>query len=422
MLEKSVPSGYLRLAHTADLHIGSANFGPIDRATGLHGRVLDTLACLDKEIDIALEKGCELFIISGDLFPNDRPDPTLNRELLKRIKRISEAGLSIVVVPGNHDISAGEGRASAATTLQFLAMPRVHVLENFGATVLEGLSRPLAILHIPWILPHRVFLREEVGAWTDSKLEEKMQQWLREQVRDALKELPSDIAVVVVAHVIFGSVTLGSEQGMTRGRSWSVPADAFTDERIRYVALGHMHEFQQVGFHPPAVYPGTPDIVDFSEEGHKKGFVIADLPPAGEAVFEFVPLPAREYKTIKVDVSQQETPLTYILKTIAHTDIKDKVVRLKIVCRPDQSAGLREADMHRALSGAYAVGRTAKRLLEEEGSIQSNDFTQDLDPLRALDIYFKQKQLPAARVEALVNLARELTRDMKTEARSKDQA
>src|SRR5437899_2330790 len=101
----------IKLLHLADLHIGTENHGRVDGATGLHTRLNDYLARLDEAIDYGLAEGADLVLIAGDIYKNRMPNPTHQREFAKRVRRIRQAGLPIVILIGNHDISPAAGRA-----------------------------------------------------------------------------------------------------------------------------------------------------------------------------------------------------------------------------------------------------------------------------------------------------------------------
>ena len=54
---------------------------------------------------------------------------------------------------------------------------------------------------------------------------------------------------------------------------------AVLDPRLDYVALGHIHKSQNLNenAHPPVIYPGSIERVDFGEAADDKFFVIAHL-------------------------------------------------------------------------------------------------------------------------------------------------
>ena len=63
------------------------------------------------------------------------------------------------------------------------------------------------------------------------------------------------------------------------GADLVLPGSLVRDPRLDYVALGHIHKAQDLNenAHPPVIYPGSIERVDFGEAGDDKFFVIADI-------------------------------------------------------------------------------------------------------------------------------------------------
>ena len=83
----------IRFLHLADLHFGMENHGRIDPETGIHSRLLDFSATLERILDRALEMEIDAVLFAGDAYRTGRPTPTQERELARHIERIGRAGL-----------------------------------------------------------------------------------------------------------------------------------------------------------------------------------------------------------------------------------------------------------------------------------------------------------------------------------------
>lgn len=70
-----------------------------------------------------------------------------------------------------------------------------------------------------------------------------------------------------------------------------------------YVALGHIHEFQNIG--ESIFYSGSIDRMDFNEEGQPKGFLVVTF-EGKSAQTEFLETPARKFMTIGPDFLERE--------------------------------------------------------------------------------------------------------------------
>ena len=126
--------------HLADVHIGMENYGRLDPATGLNGRVMDFLRRLAGVVDYALENEVDLVLFAGDAYKSRDPNSTYRREFARRIKRLADAGIPVVLLVGNHDLPAVKRRASSIEIFRTLEVPNVlvagreslHTLEQYG--------------------------------------------------------------------------------------------------------------------------------------------------------------------------------------------------------------------------------------------------------------------------------------------------
>ena len=113
----------IRLIHTGDLHIGVQNYGRMDSATGMHTRLRDFLSTLDKLVDYAVDDKVDAVLICGDVFKNREPDVTQQREFAKRIKRLSDAGIKVYIIVGNHDLHNTAGKATSVEIYDVVKLP-----------------------------------------------------------------------------------------------------------------------------------------------------------------------------------------------------------------------------------------------------------------------------------------------------------
>jgi len=101
----------INLLHLADVHIGMENYGRLDSKSGLNSRVVDFLRRLSQVIDLALEREVDVCIFAGDAYKNQRPNPTFQREFARRIKRLADEGVPVLLLVGNHDMASADRAA-----------------------------------------------------------------------------------------------------------------------------------------------------------------------------------------------------------------------------------------------------------------------------------------------------------------------
>ena len=88
-----------------------------------------------------------------------------------------------------------------------------------------------------------------------------------------------NLPVILTAHASVQGATFGSERMVMLGSDLVLPTSLVKDPRLDYVALGHIHKPQDVnqGAHPPVIYPGSIERVDFGEAADDRFFIVADV-------------------------------------------------------------------------------------------------------------------------------------------------
>src|SRR5882672_6080815 len=90
----------LRIIHTADVHLGARHDDLGEQAAAQRER---QFAAFKAAIDLALAEKVDLFLIAGDLFDsNVQPRRSVER-VAAELKRLAEARIRTVVIPGTHD-------------------------------------------------------------------------------------------------------------------------------------------------------------------------------------------------------------------------------------------------------------------------------------------------------------------------------
>jgi len=273
-------TGSIRLLHFADAHIDMANYGRHDPASGLPLRVLDFLKSLDTIIDSAIDERVDLVIFAGDAYKDRSPAPTFQREWGRRLMRLSQAKIPTLLLIGNHDLSPAIGRAHAVQEFHTLQVPFVRVLQQpelLGPSKLWDM--PVQVMALPWI--SRSALMASLVPLGGSSLDvpSEWESRVADVVNAMLDEADPSLPLVLTAHASVEGATYGSERAVMLGRDLVLPASLVKSPKFDYVALGHIHKPQDLnaGAHPPVVYPGSIERVDFGEADDQKFFVIAEV-------------------------------------------------------------------------------------------------------------------------------------------------
>jgi exonuclease SbcD len=402
----------IKLLHLADLHIGVENYGRVDPATGLHTRLLDYLARMDEAIDYGLAEGADAVLIAGDVYKNRTPNPTHQREFARRIRRIRRAGLPVLILLGNHDVSPAVGRAHAIEIFETLAVEGVTIADRPGLHRLETRAGPLQVIALPWVTRHALLTKEELRLVSFLEVEAMLLQRIENFLHHAAEMLDADVPAVLTIHGTIDGAVVGAERQIMLGKDLVLPKSVVALPGIDYVAMGHVHKHQVLGEHPPVVYPGSIERIDFGEEHEDKGCVLAEI-AKGQARWRFHRLAARPFVTIEVDVRNSADPQARVAAAIEKHDLHGAVVRVRIDARPDQAPQLRTDEIRRQVEerGAFNVAaiaieveRTSRGRLGEA----ERDLLDGLTPRRALELYLRSKDTPPERIAALMAAAEEL--------------
>lgn len=401
----------IKMLHLADLHIGMENYGRIDPATGMHTRLLDYLARLDEAIEAGLDAGVDLVLIAGDVYKNRTPNPTHQREFARRIHRLRQAGLPVVILIGNHDVSPAAGRAHSIEIFDTLAIEGVTIADRPKLHVIETRAGPLQLITLPWVTRHSLLTKDELRLASLLEVETMLLQRVEAFLRTTAEELDPTIPAVLTVHGTIDGATVGAERQIMLGRDLVLPKSFVALPGIDYVALGHIHKHQVLGEHPPIVYAGSIERIDFGEEHEDKGCVFVEL-ERGATAWHFHKLAARSFVTLDVDVRNSPDPQARALTALEKHTLQEAVVRLQIAALTEQAGLLRVEELQQQLEAAGAfqiaavtidIERTARgRLAASEGILDG------LTPRKALELYLRDKKTSEERIAALLAAADEL--------------
>jgi exonuclease SbcD len=252
-------------------------------------------------------------------------------------------------------------------------------------------GQPVQVVTVPYPQRNRLLSQEQFRQMDIAELDKALAEIVGENIRTLAQEAAQnpEIPTIFTGHFSVSEAKQGSEQSVMIGRDVIIIKSLLADPVWDYVALGHIHRHQELnnGYHPPIVYPGSLERIDFGEEREAKGFVWVEL-EKGQAKWEFVQVKSRKFLTIRVDVRDSDEPMTTILDKIDEYSFRDAVVRLIIQAREEQDALIEDRQIQQALRQAsyvagvrHEVDRVHRRRLGETN-------LEELTPLEALALYF----------------------------------
>ena len=404
----------MRILHFSDLHIGVENYGRVDPQTGLSTRLLDFLAALDKLAEYALANDVDLVLLAGDAYKGRDPSQTQQRELAKRLARLTSAGVPVFLLVGNHDLPHAVGRATAIEIFHTLKVPGLSVADQPQTYTVATRNGPLQIVALPWPRRSGLLSREESRGMTIDQVREEIETRLTKYIQQQVESLDPSMPAVLAGHVTINGATTGTERSMMLGQDHVLYPSAVHKPELDYVALGHIHKHQVLRDNPMVVYSGSLERVDFSEEGDAKGFCVVDLDPSapqGKRLrdFRFEPVNARPFLTIEVKVPPgDEDPMDTVMRAIMRRNVAGSIVRLKVMLPAELDVHLREGEIRQLLSGAHHLASITKDLDQDRRTRIPPDVAEGLTPMDALRLYLESREVDPARREKMLQYAEEL--------------
>jgi DNA repair protein SbcD/Mre11 len=410
----------LKILHFADAHIDMANYGRHDPQTGLPVRVLDFLKSLDEIVETAIHEKVDLVIFAGDAYKDRSPAPTFQREWGKRIMRLSQAGIQTVLLVGNHDLSPAIGRAHAIQEFETLSVPNVRVISKPQLLTPDDLGGLLLnIIGLPWVSRSGLMAsldsdaKESVDIYT--QLEDRLGQLFEEYLELADPSLP----LVLTAHASVQGAVYGGERMVMLGNDLVLSGSMVKNPRLDYVALGHIHKPQNLneGQHPPVIYPGSIERVDFGEAKDDKFFVIAEV-EKGQTRVDWRKLAGvRPFVDKFVRVESGEKLTERLIAALPESGkMSGAIVRLVVEYPRDLEKLIDESALREHAKAALEFHFVKRPQIDARVRLPADQSIASLTPLELLDTYWKSLHLGADETEKLQALAGDVLADSGSES------
>jgi DNA repair exonuclease SbcCD nuclease subunit len=243
----------VKLFHAADIHLGRRR---------LEGRLPDTdfAAAFEHIARAAIAERADVFLLAGDLFDRPQVEPPHLRQAQRVLAVLKEARIPVVAIEGNHDKAFLS--AEAPTWLDYLAQDELLVLLRpcFDASgaVLE-----------PWDAVAKRGAWIEIGGITFTGAG-YLGAATPHKVRQIVERLDAAKTNVLLLHA-------GPDYFVGEGGGFSSDDLRAIREKVRYLALGHIHRPMLHGGW--ACNPGSPENCELREalSVGERGYAIVTL-------------------------------------------------------------------------------------------------------------------------------------------------
>jgi exonuclease SbcD len=195
------------------------------------------------------------------------------------------------------------------------------------------------------------------------------------------------------------------------GADMLLPGSLVRDSRLDYVALGHIHKSQDLNenAHPPVIYPGSIERVDFGEVGDDKFFVIAEATRGKTRVvwrrLEHIRPFIDRHLTLESPENVTET-LKSALPPVE--ELEGAIIRLTVDYIREWDNLIDEPALRRYAESAFEFHLIKHPQIEARIRLPANQAVSSLSPLELLDQYWRTGHAEENEADTLQKMAQEI--------------
>jgi exonuclease SbcD len=186
-------------------------------------------------------------------------------------------------------------------------------------------------------------------------------------------------------------------------------------KRLDYVALGHIHKHQSLspaGSHPPIIYPGSIEKIDFGEVREDKGFVLAQV-SKGQTDWEFTKLKTRRFLDFKLDNLSADTFMEEILRQLPEPEkVAGAICRVQLSYPRDWEPLLDDNAIVERFKEALSIQIQKHRQVEKRARLGDTAAVESLTPTELLDTYWQTIGLAGEETAVMQTLAEEVLKSV----------
>lgn len=329
-----------------DVHLGKGtSIGKAGVGSNLNSRIVDQINLLDWTLEQADERCIDQIIITGDIFEDPKPHPSLISMFIAWLKKCQAHNVHVHLILGNHDmLRTGTVFTSSLDIISEIELDNVSVYKH-PDTIFIG---PTAFTFVPF--------RDRKSFNVTSNAEAL--ECLKDSISYELASIPITYKKVVVGHLaIEGSIPVGDEIDDMANELFC-PVNMFNG--YDYVWMGHVHKPQVMHKSKPYVaHVGSMDISNFGETEQKKYIVIVDcMSPDHDYEIEY--LPTRPLKKLSLVVPKDTEDTTqYVLDEIKKLgdDYNRSIIRVEVSLAVPELKSVSKSSIEKFLmeQGAFNV-------------------------------------------------------------------
>jgi len=406
----------MRIIHTSDWHLGQHFMGK--------SREAEHRAFLDWLLSFITQSRADALVVAGDIFDTGTP-PSYARAMYNDfIVSLQKTGCHrTVILGGNHDSPATLNEAKELLAcLNTIVIGNISTLPEDHVLVLNKADNsPGAIFcGIPFIRPRDLVfsMAEESGQDKKQALADAISQYYEQIFQAALgiqdkldirdqhgREQP--LPIIATGHLtVVGGRTSESVRDIYIGSLDAFPAKNFPG--ADYIALGHLHQGQQVKGADHIRYSGSPIPLSFDEARRNKQVLQVDFENGALQKIESVTIPCfRTLTSIKGDLKEIEKQIN-ALENI----VRDKTLWLEVeVAADDYLMDLQTRVQAMIEDKPIELLRIRRKRKPYESGLttESKEKLEELTPMEVFLRRLAMEEIDDREKDQLLNLFKEIT-------------
>ncbi len=255
---------------------------------------------------ICEEQGVDVLLVAGDIFERLQRQRLhdVTKDLCGILAPYIRNGLRVVMVPGNHDYRDHFRLMKSLLELEQGCAGRVCVSQGCDIFEIDGVQ--FAVVPYPEreLLERAGEKNSAAGKTGAGERNQALSVILSDVVREVAERLDPTRPSVFVTHVQVYGVKTPSERELTYRDDICLSRESLP-LNVSYIALGHIHQAQQIAHVVPCWFSGSFDRMDLGERDDEKCVLIVDVTGPGPATVTRYPIettPFFEISTLSDDL------------------------------------------------------------------------------------------------------------------------
>jgi exonuclease SbcD len=272
---------------------------------------------------------------------------------------------------------------------------------------------PVQVIAMPWIARSSIMANLDMSAADTSEIFSNLESRISDLIEGWLEEVDKSLPLILTAHASVEGAMFGSERMVMLGSDLVLPTSLVKDTRLDYVAMGHIHKPQDVneGVHPPVIYPGSIERVDFGEAADDRYFVIAHIEKGKDTKVDWIKIEGTRPFIERRIVLKSSDNVTETLKAALPKpkELDGAIVKLTVEYPREFDTLIDEPALRKHTEKTFEFHLVKRPQIEARSRIAEGLLASSLSPLDLLDQYWRAAKTDDA--DALQKLAGDIIAD-----------